>query len=195
MRRQALRNRLMYGQQGGDDQQHQHVERADGFASGELEVIGEDFAQRYGCQLLPDPCVIDLYGTRTVLLHGDTLCTDDRDYQAFRRMVRDPQWQQTFLQKTLAEREAIAQQVRDESQAAMAEKSLAIMDVNAAAVAAVFAEHNVSRMIHGHTHRPNVHRYGDDESHKERIVLGDWYDGVSYLLCDAKGYRLVPDPS
>ncbi len=149
-------------------------------------LVGEDFARRHGLTLLPDPTLVDLYGTPTLLMHGDTLCTDDVDYQAFRRQVRDPAWQADFLARPLDEREAIARRVRESSREAMAGKTETLMDVNAQAVARAFDEHGATRLIHGHTHRPAIHREGN----RERIVLGDWYEGGSYVVCDESGCRL-----
>ncbi len=153
-------------------------------------LIGDAFAARYNVTLLADPTVVDLHGTPTLLMHGDTLCTDDHDYQALRRMVRDHDWQRDFLAKPLAEREAIARHVRDTSKAATAEKSQEIMDVNADSVAEAFRRHGVSRLIHGHVHRPAVHEVQVDGKTRERIVMGDWYETVSYVTCDATGCAL-----
>ncbi len=155
-------------------------------------LIGNAFAERYGVRLLDDPTVVDLHGTPTLLMHGDTLCTDDHHYQAFRRTVRDPGWQQDFLARPLAEREAIARQLRDTSKAAMAQKSMEIMDVNAGAVAAAYRAHGVRRLIHGHVHRPAVHSGPVDGEPRERIVMGDWYTSLSYVTCDSGGCSLHP---
>ncbi len=150
-------------------------------------LIGDAFATRCDVTLLADPTVVDLHGTPTLLMHGDTLCTDDHDYQALRRMVRDPDWQRDFLSKPLSEREAMARHVRETSKAAMAEKSMEIMDVNSDAVARAFREHGVSRMIHGHVHRPAVHQVSVDGRTCERVVMGDWYESMSYVTCDDGG--------
>lgn len=155
-------------------------------------LIGDHFAARYQVTLLEDPTVVDLHGTPTLLMHGDTLCTDDHDYQALRRMVRDPAWQSDFLRKPLSERQAIAQHVRESSKAAMAEKSMEIMDVNQHSVTRAFHAHGVQRMIHGHVHRPAVHASEVDGRQCERIVMGDWYESVSYVICDHNGCTLNP---
>ena len=155
-------------------------------------MIARGFADATGIGLLDDPTVIDLYGRRTVLLHGDTLCTDDTAYQAFRQQVRDPRWQQAALAKPLEERVAIARQMREQSEGAKQGKSMAIMDVNADAVAAAFQAAGAELMIHGHTHRParHVHRVGGREC--ERWVLPDWYEGGGYLEVTAGGVRSLP---
>jgi UDP-2,3-diacylglucosamine hydrolase len=147
-------------------------------------LLGEDYAARSGMTLLIDPTVVTLGGERTLLMHGDTLCTDDVEYQRFRAMVRDPRWQQQFLARPLAERRAFAAQARGESRKQTAEKSAEIMDVNAAAVLAAMRAHEVRKLIHGHTHRPATHRFDLDGAPAERIVLGDWYEQDSVLRVD-----------
>ena len=144
-------------------------------------LLGADYAARAGLTLLADPSVIELAGERTLLMHGDTLCTDDVDYQRFRARVRDPQWQRAFLARPLAERRAFAAQARGESSRQTAMKAADIMDVNPLAVAATMRAHGVRRLIHGHTHRPATHRFLLDGQPAERIVLGDWYEQASVL--------------
>lgn len=153
-------------------------------------LMGEQLARRCGATLLEDPCVIDLYGQATLLMHGDTLCTDDSDYQAFRRQVRSPEWQRDFLGKSLGERREIAAQLRETSRQAGQEKPAAIMDVNQQAVAAIMREHQVRQLIHGHTHRPAMHHFELDGQPATRMVLGDWYQQGSCLLCDPKEQKL-----
>jgi len=155
-------------------------------------LVGERFAQASGLQLLPDPTVVDLYGTPTVLMHGDTLCSDDREYQQFRAMVRNPAWQQAFLAKPLQERVRMAREVRGKSEQAKQVKDMTIMDVASATVDDAFRAHNYARLIHGHTHRPARHEHKVDDRDCERWVLADWYDHGSYLLCDASGCRAEP---
>ena len=154
-------------------------------------LMGAGFEAMSGCTLLPDPTVIDLYGTPTLLMHGDTLCTDDVEYQRFRAQVRDPRWQAAILAKSVEERIAYAKQMRAQSKAAMQGKSEEIMDVNAQAVGQALREHQVTRMIHGHTHRPAIHGLMLDDHPATRIVLGDWYDQSSVLRCDEEGCRLA----
>ena len=123
-----------------------------------------------------------------VLLHGDILCTDDVDYQNFRKLVRNPDWQAEFLRKTLQERQAIAAALREDSKAAMQDKTHEIMDVNDKAVEDCFAQNNASVIIHGHTHRPAKHSY---DRNRTRYVLGDWSPGPSYLSWSSdNGFKL-----
>ncbi len=154
-------------------------------------LLGEGFAAHTGARLLPDPSVIDLYGRPSLLMHGDTLCTDDLDYQAFRSQVRNRDWQAAFLARPLAERRAIAASLRETSKTETAGKAAEIMDVNADAVARALAEHGVDRLIHGHTHRPATHRLETAGRAAERIVLGDWYQTGNALVCTAEGCRLL----
>ncbi len=154
-------------------------------------LMGPRFERETGCRLLPDPTVVDLYGEPTLLLHGDTLCTDDLEYQAFRRQVRDPKWQAGFLALPLGQRAALAAKAREGSRLATEGKAEAIMDVTPAAVFVAMQAHRVRRLIHGHTHRPAIHRLSLDGADAERIVLGDWYETDSVLFLDARGPRLT----
>ncbi|MBL0164281.1 MAG: UDP-2,3-diacylglucosamine diphosphatase [Xanthomonadales bacterium] len=139
-------------------------------------LIGERFAKKAGMTLLPDPSVINLYGTPTLLMHGDTLCTDDVAYQAFRKQVRSPEWQRQFLAQSIETRQAFASQARQESQRHTGDSTnAAIMDVNQDAVEAAMSSANVRNLIHGHTHRPALHPFNLDNQPAERIVLSDWY--------------------
>jgi UDP-2,3-diacylglucosamine hydrolase len=155
-------------------------------------LIGDRFAGESGMQILEDPTLVDLYGTRTLLMHGDTLCSDDQEYQRFRSMVRNPAWQQAFLAKPLAERVRMAQEVRGKSEQAKQVKDIAIMDVTQATVEQAFRAHGYPRLIHGHTHRPARHEHLVDGHLCERLVLADWYDQGSCLVCDADGCRTLP---
>jgi UDP-2,3-diacylglucosamine hydrolase len=147
-------------------------------------LLGSDYAERAGMTLLADPTVIELSGDRVLLMHGDTLCTDDVEYQKFRALVRDPAWQRTFLAKPLAGRRAFAAQARGESRKHTASAKPEIMDVNQSAVEAAMRAHGVRRLIHGHTHRPATHYFDMDGRKAERIVLGDWYEQASVLRVD-----------
>ena len=147
-------------------------------------LLGEDYAHRCGMHLLDDGVVIDLYGTPTLILHGDVLCTDDAAYLAFRKRVRDPAWQAAFLARPLAERRAFAAQARDASRAHTSQTDMAIMDVNHSAVERALRQAGVARMIHGHTHRPAIHDFMLDGEPAQRIVLGDWYEQGSVLRVD-----------
>jgi UDP-2,3-diacylglucosamine hydrolase len=144
-------------------------------------LLGAPYAERAGLVLLADPTVIVLGGERRLLMHGDTLCTDDIAYQKFRGMVRNPDWQQQFLGRSLAERRAFAAQARGESRKQTAMKAAEIMDVNQAAVESAMRAHSVRQLIHGHTHRPATHQFELDGEVAERIVLGDWYEQSSVL--------------
>jgi UDP-2,3-diacylglucosamine hydrolase len=148
-------------------------------------LLGETYAARAGMILLRDPSIIDVGGQRTLLMHGDTLCTDDVEYLKFRAVVRDPRWQQQFLARPLAERRAYAAQARSESRRHTAGARPEIMDVNQSAVAAAMRKHEVHRLIHGHTHRPAIHRFDLDGASAERIVLGDWYEQDSVVRIGA----------
>jgi len=157
-------------------------------------LLGTKFENMTGCMLLPDPSVVNLYGTDTLLMHGDTLCTDDVDYQAIRKQIRSPQWRQAILAKSIEERVKIAREARAESRARTREKSNDIMDVNTQAVENAFRTHDVNRLIHGHTHRPAVHESIINDKAVTRIVLGDWYDKASVLRVTADAAELTtPD--
>ncbi len=144
-------------------------------------LMGKEFAKRTGCTLIDDPFVISIDDKPVLLMHGDTLCTDDVDYQKLRVMLRNPQWQEDFLSKPLAERIMMAKALREKSKEETQSKSENIMDVNASSVNQAFDTHNVNLMIHGHTHRPNIHQLTIKNKPAKRIVLGDWYDHGSYL--------------
>lgn len=150
-------------------------------------LIGADFASRARLTLLPDPTAITLDGVPALLCHGDSLCTDDLAYQAFRQQVRNPAWQAQFLTQPLAVRKQIIAGVRMKSEEAKSEKAAAIMDVNADAVAALLREHSFPRLIHGHTHRPAVHSIDVDGHACERWVLADWQDDQGEVLIWADG--------
>lgn len=150
-------------------------------------LLGDVYARKAGLTLLPDPSVIDLYGTPTLLMHGDSLCTDDAPYQAFRTQSRNPAWQRAFLSRSVTERQAFAQQARAESRRyTTSEDTQALMDVNQLAVIDALERHKVSRLIHGHTHRPAVHSVKSTKKIAERIVLGDWYEQGSVLRISAQ---------
>jgi len=154
-------------------------------------LLGEAYASRARMRILPDPAVVVLEGAPAVLMHGDTLCTDDKAYQAFRAQTRDPKWQAQFLAQPLQNRIAFAQQARAASQAhqsGLKREGLmeAITDVAPATVEATMGRFGIPRLIHGHTHRPKVH----EQAHGTRIVLGDWYEQGSVLRVDRDGAKL-----
>jgi UDP-2,3-diacylglucosamine hydrolase len=144
-------------------------------------LVGEAFARRAGLTLLDDGTVHDIEGRRTLLMHGDVLCTDDTAYQAVRRQVRQPQWQAQILSMPLDARRAFAAKARQDSRAHTGTTMETIMDVNADAVAEAMRAAGVTRLIHGHTHRPAIHHFDLDGHPAERIVLGDWYEQGSLL--------------
>lgn len=154
-------------------------------------LVGKEFLAASGAQLLVDPTVANLNGTPVVLMHGDTLCTDDHDYQAWRLTARSTAWQAEFLAKSLAERHAAIGALREKSKQVIAAKPAEIMDVNAEAVREAFRRHGVRRLIHGHTHRPARHEIELDGARCERWVLPDWYGRGGYLALDDVGPRLV----
>jgi UDP-2,3-diacylglucosamine hydrolase len=154
-------------------------------------LIGADFTARCGATLIPDPTVVDLHGTRTLLMHGDTLCTDDVDYQKFRVYARDAGNQRQFLAQPLAARREQMRGMRAQSEQGKQEKSGEIMDVTPSAVDAALRAHGYPRMIHGHTHRPARHAHQVDGHACERWVLADWYQRGSYLRCDAGGCEVA----
>ncbi len=154
-------------------------------------LIGERFIAASGAKLLRDPTLTDLYGTPTLLMHGDTLCTDDVDYQRFRTQVRSPVFQQAFLARPLAARKQKISKLRAQSEASKQTKAEEIMDVTPAAVETALRAHGYPRLIHGHTHRPARHEHVVDGRRCERWVLADWYQRGSYLRCDAAGCKSV----
>lgn len=160
-------------------------------------LLGEQYAARAGMRILPDPSVIDLYGTPVLLQHGDLLCTDDLPYQQFRAQTRDPAFQAQFLAQPLAARIAFAQKARDASQSRQSEMKQGdraqfetVTDVAPAEVDATFVRFGVDTMIHGHTHRPAVHSLMAGDQARTRIVLGDWYEQGSVLRVTPEGMSL-----
>lgn len=153
-------------------------------------LLGPTYAELCGLQLLDETAIIDLYGEATLIMHGDTLCTDDTDYQAFRVKVRNEDWQRQILQLPLPQRRAMAHQLRENSRSAARLKQQDITDVNQNTVQQVMGEYGVSRLIHGHTHRPAVHRFELDHQPMQRIVLGDWYEQGSLLSVDPSSFHL-----
>ena len=148
-------------------------------------LVGKDFAQRSGVTLLDEAVVVDVEGEPTLLMHGDTLCTDDAAYMQFRSMVRQPEYIAQFLSQPLAARKAQIAAIRARSEADKQVKAAAIMDVNPDAVQAAFRTHGVRTMIHGHTHRPADHAHRVDGTTCTRIVLADWHASRGeYLRCE-----------
>lgn len=154
-------------------------------------LVGEAFCARTGVSLLDEFETIELYGEPVLLTHGDLLCSDDVRYLELRRQLRDPAWQQDFLGKSLDERRRIAASLRELSQTEMAAKTEAIMDVNEATVRETLQKFGVLTLIHGHTHRPALHRFEVEGEPATRVVLDDWYGPGGYLTWDEDGPRRI----
>ena len=157
-------------------------------------MVGKGFANETGVKILEDPYKVTMYGQQTLLSHGDMLCIDDVQYQRVRKMVRDPDWQASMLAKPLKERLRIAREARRQSMEQTINKSLEIMDVNQDEVKRVIREHNVDILLHGHTHRPDVHTVDLGNRKAKRIVLGDWYEQGSVVRWDSRGPKLEALP-
>ena len=153
-------------------------------------LLGERFAARTGCHLLPDPVIASFDEEAVLLTHGDALCVDDHPYQELRTTVRQKAWQQRFLKLNLPTRELLAGQARRGSQAHTSRTIPYVMDVNEAVVSSLWRS-GVSRIIHGHTHRPGIHTAEFDGRAVQRIVLGAWYEQGSYLRRESGRYELV----
>jgi len=154
-------------------------------------LVGERFCAATGARLLADPSVHDIQGVKTLLVHGDTLCTDDVDYQNWRRLARSEAWQREFLALPRAERRSRILGLREKSKEVIQAKPADIMDVNPAAVAQAMRSHAVTRLIHGHTHRPGRHALTIDGRRAERWVLPDWYGRGGYLEVGRGAPQLV----
>ena len=153
-------------------------------------LIGPDFASSAGMKILTDPVVEEMFGDPVLLMHGDLLCTEDIDYQKFRKVSRDINWQKEFLSKPLAERRIIAQNLRGASKEATGKKKEEIMDVSECEVIKIIQESSVSLLIHGHTHRPNSHSIALEKHTAKRIVLGDWDEYGWYVWMDSNSCEL-----
>lgn len=162
-------------------------------------LLGHEYAARCGGELLDEPTIIDCYGQKIALLHGDSLCTRDTAYMSFREQVRAPEWQRNFLARPLLERHMVAQQLRQQSQEANNYKTSEIMDVTPQEVLNLLEKLQVNMMIHGHTHRPGIHTIrlqNPINGHNEarRIVLGCWDQKAWVLFFTPEGYDLKPLP-
>jgi len=153
-------------------------------------LLGEEFCDRSGATLLADPTVIDLYGTPTLLMHGDSLCTSDIRYQQFRHQSRQPDWQAGMLRRSLAQRRQVAAGLRAMSRDSQGDTMGEIVDVTPAEVARVMGKYHVRQLIHGHTHRPGRHR----EAGGHRWVLGDWREHGWFIEASSGGLRLLNFP-
>ena len=145
-------------------------------------LIGEDFCKASSIKLINDPRIIEIDTKKVMLTHGDELCTDDSEYQAFRSVVRNPLWQKDFLNFPISKREKIAGEAKDASKDSKESKAMEIMDVNTDAVLKAFNDQNIEIMIHGHTHRPNIHKVSNEGKNLTRYVLGDWSKNSAIIL-------------
>lgn len=152
-------------------------------------LLGPAYAAKCGATLIDEPYLLMHSGKNYLLMHGDLLCTQDADYQRFRAMVRDAQWQQQFLARSLQQRRDFAEQARRQSKSMSSNKPSDIMDVTQLAVEQTLLERNTPTMIHGHTHRPALHRFTIDGSNYERVVIGDWDQYGWFVELDAFGAR------
>jgi len=157
-------------------------------------LLGQRFARESGMTLLPEEKVLELYGKRLLILHGDTLCTDDAGYQAFRAKVHQPWLQKLFLALPLFIRMRIAAKMRADSTSANRNKSQAIMDVNPQAVVNVMEKHQVQHLIHGHTHRPDIHTLTANGAAAHRYVLGAWHQEGSMVKVTDDKIELIAFP-
>lgn len=147
-------------------------------------LVGKGFELQTGCILIPDPFIIVHNEKHYLLMHGDTLCTEDIDYQTFRQHIRSTEMTVQLLKKPLAERRELAQQLREKSISASSDKTKNIMDVSQEEVERVMQQHNITTLIHGHTHRPAIHTFTLNHQTAQRVVLGDWHN---------KGWEVVLD--
>jgi UDP-2,3-diacylglucosamine hydrolase len=157
-------------------------------------LVGKRFARAAGMTLLPQEQVLELYGRRVLIMHGDTLCTDDEGYQRYRQKVQQRWLQRVFLALPLFVRQRIARKMRNGSKQANRNKDLAIMDVNPQAVVDAMSRHQVPCLIHGHTHRPAVHALNINGLPAERLVLGAWHEEGSMLKVGPDEIALISFP-
>ncbi len=154
-------------------------------------LLGKKSAKKLSAELIPEQIKIELPKRgMALLMHGDELCIDDAPYQAFRGQVRDPAWQQLFLEKTVEERLAIARKIRDESQQQNSNKEDYIMDVNSCFCEEILLNKECETLIHGHTHRPSIHTSVNGNDSLTRVVLGDWSSSGYYLFSNKKEFTL-----
>jgi UDP-2,3-diacylglucosamine hydrolase len=158
-------------------------------------MLGERFCREAGAILLDDPAILTLHGERLVLSHGDGLCIDDRAYQRLRALVRDDSLRAGFARLPIDARRRLASEARAGSREHLANAAGYITDVNSTAVEALFRDTDAALMIHGHTHRPAVHRPGPGSADRTRIVLGAWHDDANVVRWDASGWQLMPCPA
>ena len=157
-------------------------------------LIGKRFAKAADIELLPDHHIYEYHGRRVLLMHGDLLCTDDKAYMRFRSLVHNPIVKGLFSLLPTSTRRGIGKKLRVKSSQGKMEKSAEIMDVNQSAVIHTMEQFQVTEMIHGHTHRPKVHRFGRDDENLKRYVLGDWDENLWWIVSDAEGITLNSAP-
>jgi UDP-2,3-diacylglucosamine hydrolase len=155
-------------------------------------MMGKHYAKTVNATLLPEELIIDLYGIPTLIIHGDSLCIDDKAYQRYRKWTRNKLLQWLFLHLPKSKRQAISDKIKAKSKQQKQFKSAMIMDINQAELNRVMKQYNVNYLIHGHTHRPAIHQFRtENNTIKNRIVLGDWVTQISYLKCDEQHFKLV----
>ncbi|WPA91361.1 UDP-2,3-diacylglucosamine diphosphatase [Providencia zhijiangensis] len=154
-------------------------------------LLGQRYAKQCGMTILPQETLLELYDKRILIMHGDTLCTDDAAYQNYRKKVHTPWIQRVFLLLPLFIRRRIAQKMRRNSQYASSMKSEAIMDVNSDAVIDALNRHQAQWMIHGHTHRPAIHEINIGGQLHFRGVLGAWHSEGSAFVINENGIELI----
>ncbi|MDO3387615.1 UDP-2,3-diacylglucosamine diphosphatase, partial [Gilvimarinus sp. SDUM040013] len=152
-------------------------------------LLGQRFCEAAGCTLLDDPCVIELGGEQVLLMHGDTLCTRDVGYMKMRRLLRNPLSLWVLRHLPLSARYRLARKLRSESRTQGRMKSTEIVDVTPEEVPKVMAAHGVRTLVHGHTHRPAIHKLVVDGQPARRIVLGDWDRRGWALQVDEQGFQ------
>jgi UDP-2,3-diacylglucosamine hydrolase len=150
-------------------------------------LVGEQFAHETGVSILQEPYHLKAFGNDYILMHGDSLCTDDVEYQQFKAQIRHPDMIAMLMSKSLEERKALAKQLREQSKEAASNKAMDIMDVNEAEVAKLLDTKANAILIHGHTHRPFVHHYANNT---QRMVLGDWDASGWEIIINAEGASL-----
>ena len=153
-------------------------------------LIGDDFIEDTGLKFIPDPFIFEIFGKRCAVSHGDDFCTLDIEYHNFKKNVRSSQWKSEFLSQSLQKRNEVASSMRETSKKKSSNKNVNIMDVEISSVENFLSETNVDILIHGHTHKPQIHNHKINDRHCERIVLGDWDDNGWCLRFDSKGHTL-----
>lgn len=154
-------------------------------------MIGDQFLQQTGCQLLTDPTVIELYGEKVLVMHGDSLCTDDKWHMRFRKVTRHPFTKRLYLSLPLSLRRRIADYCRTFSRKKNQHSNITILDANVDTIKQQLQHYKVNHLIHGHTHQPSIHRFYDGEHWNEHRVLSDWGKQGNYLVCHDDGRKTL----